>query len=119
MKELVAEGGRLRLDTNEDGWCRIELVSDGNITPLGADVYRIVAERLSRALSSSPEESSMSGGERNVACVTTLSEHHCTIYAYDEEGDRILFVQDRHGQDIGTLRLPDPHRRRWRDQLRA
>ncbi len=117
--ELSSETGSLRLRTDDDGWCHVELVVAGISTPLGADDQRIVNERLSNALVSTLGGPWVDGVGGKVVFVMSLAEHHGTIYAADVQGVRTIFLQDGQGQDLGQLSLLPAERRRWSEQLLA
>ena len=54
----------------------------------------------------------------SVHWVLSLSEDHCTLYAADVEGSRVLIVQDSDAQTIATIPLSPPMRERWLFVLR-
>ena len=115
--ELESKDGGLRLSTDGNGWCFVELVVSGRVTLLGAEDQRIVVDRLTNAVASTLEGPWVDGIDGRIAFVMSFSEHHCTIYSYDELERRVLILHDSQGQVVGRLELPPTICRRWNEQL--
>jgi hypothetical protein len=123
MIELVASDGTLRVcppgkDGCKDGWCRVELARDGKVEVLGADAGDKVIRRLAAGM-----RESFSGSAAGmikgipVYAVMSLFEEHCTIYAADAHGSRLLFVQRPDGSLLATVTLTHEQRAAWLAQL--
>lgn len=117
---LEAAGGRLRLEPDENAWCRVTLeVAEDRDVELGADSLSTVRMRLLNALG--PLRGLVSGeiDGRAVYHVLSLFERHCTLYAADAPEGRRLFIQDAGGKVLGAITIPNDRRRAWASALSA
>src|SRR5580658_7243202 len=104
--ELQVPTATLRLRTNAQGWCQVELLRDERMDVLGADTARIVIDRLTSGLSDPPAgESTRCIGDVTVRWVMSLAERHCSIFAGDVGTDRHVFFQGADGNLFGTIVL--------------
>lgn len=112
--DLEGPGATVRLKTDETGWCQVELVVGEHVEALGADMEKVVRERLASGLQD--ELSGSTAGEidgASVRWVLSLSEKHYTIYAADVAGNRRLFFQGPDGNIVRGVTLEPEQRRRW------
>lgn len=117
--ELLCEQGCLRIVVNDDLWCRVEVVADGVVTPLGAETFGIFAARLSEAVSPERRGPGVANMDGPVRWVMSLSEHHGTIYAEDRGDTLWLLCEDDQGKVFATLQLSATDRLGWSGNLAA
>jgi hypothetical protein len=115
---LGCSDGELQLNVDETGWCDVALVTRGNRHQLGADTLKAVAAKLSNGLKDGLEgEASGTIDDVKVRWVLSLAERHCSVYAADVSGRRVLFFQGADGGLLDRLSLDQQERRVWWERL--
>jgi hypothetical protein len=95
------------------------LLTAGSSFLLGAEDVRIIADRLISNLDHERGEAAGEMGGHKVWWVLSLSEPHCALYFYIEDGARILLLEDAEAKAMATVKLSAEQYREWRIQLAA
>lgn len=115
---LTARDATVQLESDASGWCYVRLIDQGGVRALGADMLRIVAERLTAALQPSLEPTPPEHvGQRGRRWVLTLMEEHATILACDRDGRRVLEIVGADGGMLVSIELTPSERDEWRSAL--
>ena len=111
---LKTKKAELVLNTDQRGWCQLQLHIEDQILQLGADKKDVVVRRLSHALEDvlegSPTRSIQGTG---VTWVLSLSERHSSIYVAQCDESRVLFFQGEDGSLLARVELVSKERRSW------
>ncbi|MDX2105408.1 MAG: hypothetical protein SFY67_03310 [Candidatus Melainabacteria bacterium] len=102
----------------ENDWTGVTLERDGRAEFLGAEVLRIIAERLRNALTK--PDMNLSDHEINgfkVRWILNLAEMHCSFYCALEDGKIRLFIKDSEGDLIHSFVLSPKEVDSWINNL--
>jgi hypothetical protein len=97
-------------------WCGCTLVVGENRVFLGAESRSYIIDHLIEALG---PRRNVTGriNDLEVSWVLSLAEEHSSLYIAGEADCRVLFLQDRNGQLIHTMRLSMSDVESWRAEL--
>ena len=87
--------------TEENGWCRVELVTENDTFQLGAESWDILVGRLKEALTNLSKSS-------EPEWMLTLSENHCGLFRQNIEGKNLFYWIDAEANKIWSSKLEDP-----------
>ena len=119
--DIILESHEVRLILSvgkENDWTGVTLEKDGRSEFLGAEVLRIIAERLRNALTQPDSNLSdqMING-RKVKWILNLAEMHCSFYCALEDDNLRLFILDGEGDLIHSFALNPKEVASWADDL--
>jgi hypothetical protein len=114
--ELRFPGGRMLLGAGS--WCHVILENKGQRYRLGADIRKIVVDRLLQGLVG-PLEGAGNGQIEGatVHWFMSLAEEHTSLYVAPHSGGRTVFVQGASGALLARLDLSEQLVQEWVETL--
>ena len=116
--ELPVCSGRLILQTDNRGWCKVYVSSTGTQKCIGAEGFAIIASRALNAMSHQREPDGEIDGVA-VVNLFNLCEPHASLYLSLNSGIRKIYVQDVSATVIDVLDLTVGQIDEWKRILAA
>lgn len=108
---LPSRSFELTLESDAAGWCQVSLRADGGGRILGADVARIIVERLIAGL--------REPGVDLPKWVLSLAEAHTSLYVESQDEAVLVHIQGADGRRVFLGRLSHEERDEWVATLKS